>query len=98
MKLGSCGRVTALEQAQENRICLNVTYAQPVKRGCAEIIDEIHPLYDIPVLVKTDRNVTAVHLPLRGEKLPFSTEAGGYVFRIPKLQCHETVVLTYEEN
>ena len=98
MKMGSCGRVTALEQAEKNRICLNITYAQPVKRGCAEIIDEIQTLYDIPVRIKTDRKVVGVSLPLRGEQLPFGKEADGYFFRIPQLQCHETVVLEYEAN
>lgn len=98
MKMGSCGRVTALEQAEKNRICLNITYAQPVKRGCAEIIDEIQTLYDIPVRIKTDRKVVGVSLPLHGEQLPFCKEEGGCSFRIPKLQCHETVVLEYEAN
>lgn len=95
IRLGSCGRITALEQ--ERRLCLNITYAQPVKRGSAEIIDEIQTLYDIPVRVKTDRKVKQVLLPLQDKVLSFCEEDGGYEFCIPRLHCHETVVLEYEE-
>lgn len=93
--LGSQGRATMIHQPEENRYCLNMVYAAPVRRGCAEIIEDLLPLYDIKVTVTVDKPIHKVSLPQTGESLPFTTENGTLHVTIPKLQCHTTVVLEY---
>jgi hypothetical protein len=97
VKLGSCGRVTAINQSAKSRYCINLTYAAPAKRGVAEIIDDIIPLYNIPCSIKTDKNVTRVYSPITNEELEFKNCEGRISFVIPKIECHNTVVIEYKE-
>ncbi len=73
-----------------------MTYACPVKRGAAEVIEDILPVYDIHVSVATNKTVKTVRLPLSGEGLSFCQENGYVRFTVPQLLCHTTVVLEYE--
>lgn len=95
VRLFSEGRCRLIRQPEENRYCLNMTYASPCKRGEAEIIDEILPLYDIPAEIRIDEDIKVVRTVTGGETLPFTKENGVVRFTIPKLQCHECVVLEY---
>lgn len=91
----SQGRCRMIKQSEKNRYCINMTYAAPVKRGCAEIIEDIVPIYDIPFTVAVEETVKSIYLPLKDTYLDFSTEDGAVRFTLPKLNCHETVVLNY---
>ena len=96
VNLGSCGRVTVIDQNNESRYCVNLTYAAPQKRGVAEIIDDILPLYNIPFALKTDKKVTRVYSPVTNEKIKFKQKDGVVSFVIPKIECHNTVVIEYK--
>ena len=74
-----------------------MTYGSPVRRGCAEIIEDLMPVYDIHVALQTEKTVTQVSLPLSGEVLPFRVEDGVLQFTVPTLLCHTTVVIHYED-
>ena len=93
--LGSQGRCTMIHQPDKHRYCVNLTYAIPTKRGKAQIIEDIMPLYNIHAEIKTTEPIKSVYLGLTGEKLPFSTENGRTHFTIPKLQCHTSVIAEY---
>jgi len=93
--LGSQGRVTVIEQPDNNRYCVNMVYAAPVKRGKAEIIEDLLPVYNIRCSLKTDKTIHAVSLPLTGEQLSFCQEDGIVSFTVPELTCHTSVVLQY---
>jgi len=92
---GAQGRCRMIKQEDENRYCINMTYAAPVKRGRAEIIEDIVPIYDIPISVKVPEKITSVTLPLKDKEIPFTYENGWVSFKLDKLQCHETLVLKY---
>jgi hypothetical protein len=93
--LGSAGRVTMIRQAEKSRYSINLTYAAPQTRGAAQIIDEILPVYDIKLEIKIPERVKAVRLPLQDKALDFACEDGKVSFTLPKLHCHETVVIEY---
>ncbi len=95
MDIGSEGRATLRSQPKENRYCINMVYASPVKRGCAEIIDDIMPVYSIDIEVTVPENIKAVRTVIGGEQLPFEYKDGVCKFTVPKLHCHEAVVLEY---
>lgn len=93
--LGAQGRCVVIHQEEENRYCFHMTYACPVKRGVAEVIEDVLPVYNIACTLKTDKKVQKVSLPLENAELPFTQEKDGVSFTLPKLQCHSLVVLKY---
>lgn len=93
--LGSQGRCTAICQPEKNRYCVNMVYASPVRRGKAEIIEDILPLYNIKVTLKTDKAIKRVYLPLTGEELEFTVSDDEIQTVVPELNCHTTVVAEY---
>ena len=93
--LGSSGRVTTQHQSDKRRYSINLTYAAPKKRGMAEIIDEITPIYDIKISMRMPKAAKKVLVPLKGEELEFKYENGEISFTLPKLWCHESIVIEY---
>ena len=92
---GSSGRVTMLRQSDKSRYSINLTYATPMTRGAAQIIDEILPVHDIKIEVKIPEKVKSVCLPLQGKTLDFSDKDGKISFILPRLHCHETIIIEH---
>ncbi len=88
----SAARVNFMHQAAESRYVLHLTYASPIQRGEVRIIEDMVPLFDIPVRVKISENVLRVHLEPQGTDLPFIQEEDRLVAIIPKVLCHQIVV------
>ena len=84
-----------IKQEAENRYCINLAYASPSRRGSAEIIDDIVPIYDLNLKVNVPERIKRVYLPLKNKELAFEAEDGEIEFLLPKLLCHETIVLEY---
>jgi hypothetical protein len=95
VNIGSSGRVTTQHQANKRRYTINITYAAPKKRGMAEIIDEITPIYDINIEIKIPEIPTRVLVPLKDQELKFKTDGNKISFTLPKIWCHESVVIEY---
>ncbi|MBQ1223603.1 MAG: hypothetical protein IIX84_04880, partial [Oscillospiraceae bacterium] len=93
--LGSQGRVTMIRQSEKSRCCMNMTYALPVKRGMAEVIEDIMPVYNIKVKVKVKENIKRVYLGVSGEEIKTGRNGNEVSFTIPELNCHTTVVMEY---
>lgn len=93
--LGSQGRCTAIEQKQNSRYCINLLYAAPHRRGEAEIIEDILPVYNIEITLATDKAIQKVYNALTGEVLAFTKQADGIAFTLPKLECHASIVCEY---
>lgn len=89
----SQGRATIIQQ--ENRYCVNLAYASPIRKGRAEIIEDIVPIYNIKAEIKTDKNIKRVYNPLTNEELEFKQEEGKVSFVVPKLHCHTSVVVEF---
>ncbi|MBV9848121.1 MAG: beta-galactosidase trimerization domain-containing protein [Armatimonadetes bacterium] len=90
------GVVTLTEQQEADRYVNHLLYASPVKRGDGiEVIEDILPLHDVQVSLRLPRTVKRVSLAPQGEDVPF-TQAGGAVrYTVPRLECHQMVVLDY---
>ncbi len=93
INLGAQGRITMSEK--ENSYVLNMTYASPVKRGCAEIIDDIMPIYNIPVKVNVKEKIKRVYSPVENTDYAFTQKDGSVEFPIDKIHCHNVVVVEY---
>ena len=93
--LGAQGRCRLVDQPEERRLCLNMVYAVPTRRGMAEIIEDMMPVYDIRVSLATDKAIKRVHLPLENAEVDYTYENGILTFTVPKLQCHNVAVIEY---
>lgn len=93
--MGAMGRVTMIHQKDQSRYCLNLLYAAPVKRGLAEVIEDIMPVYNVEIALDIPETVTRAYLPLTGQELPVTVEDGLQKLVLPKLECHESIVFEY---
>jgi len=93
--LGSQGRATMIRQPEQNRYCLNMVYAAPSRRGCAEIIEDILPVYDIQVRLSVPETIQKCWLLNGNTELKVQRDGAYQYVTVPKLECHETVVMEY---
>ncbi|WP_127584924.1 alpha-amylase family protein [Paenibacillus koleovorans] len=88
------GIVTLMKQAAESRYVNHLLYASPVKRGTSvEVIEDILPLYLIEVQIRLDRKPARVYLAPDGQELPFQWNGEYVSYTVPRLECHQMVVL-----
>ncbi len=93
--MGALGRATMIKQETEKRYCLNMVYAVPTRRGRAEIIEDIFPVYDITVKLIVPEKIIRAYLPLTGTELEIISNESEQCVVLPKLLCHETIVFEY---
>lgn len=88
--------VTLNEQAQKDRWVLHILYYVPERRGEAfDVIEDIVPLYELPVSVRIARTVTEVRCVPAGEKLPFDQKNGRVQFTVPAVHGHQMVAVAF---
>lgn len=91
------GVVTLQEQKEEKRLVNHLLYASPVRRGKnIEVIEDIVPIYDVQVSVRTSNRVKNIYLAPQMVSLPFRYEDQTVFYTVPKLECHQMVVVDYE--
>ena len=93
--IGSQGRCTVIRQQDKNRYCINMTYAVSVKRGEAEIIEDIMPIYNVKAELDVKESIKRVYCGLTGEEIPFERCGSKIRFTVPELLCHTSIVLEY---
>ena len=84
-----------IRQPDKNRYCVNMVYASPIRRGAAEVIEDIMPVYNIKVALKVEEKIKRVYLGVTGEELSFETVNGETIFTVAKLDCHTSIVAEY---
>lgn len=95
LNIGSIGRCRMIKQDAFDRYCINMVYASPVKRGVAEVIEDITPLYDIGITLSVPEKIKKISVLNTGKSLDFEEKHGKTSFVLPKLHCHETVIVEY---
>ena len=79
---------------QKERLVLHLLYASPVKRGKnVEVIEDILPLYDIHVKIRTAEPAKKVILEPQKEEIPFVQEKDRICFTVPRLRNHQMAVI-----
>jgi hypothetical protein len=92
--LPSQARLTLMRQDAHKRDVLHLLFATPIKRGHGvEVIEELIPLADVRVAVRRAAKPSRVSLAPQSTALPFTYEGGRVRFTVPKLTCHQMVVL-----
>ncbi len=90
------GVTTVMEQPAENRLVHHLLYASPVRRGQGvEIIEDVLPVYNVHVTLRTGKEPKRVYLASAEEDLPFTYAAGAVSYTLPKLYIHQMIVLEF---
>lgn len=91
----SGGKAHFTRQPLQNRYVLHLLYASPVVRGSMMVVEDLPPLFDVPVSVKIKETLKRVTLQHQDIELPFSTREGRTTVRVPRVECHQIVVFEY---
>ncbi len=97
VRIPSAGRTALRCQKAENRYVFHAAYASPVKRGAAEVIEDIVPLYNVPVSIRMESKPSRVSLVPAMTELHFTYENGILSFVIPCIDCHQAVEIAIGE-
>lgn len=98
------GIVTLAKQSTDRRYISHLLFAYTSIRGEGyigesaypmEVIEDLVPLYNVEMTVKLPEKITGVYLAPQRQKIPFRKEDGGVSYIIPKVDCHQMVVLEY---
>ncbi len=82
---------------QGDRLVHHLIYASPVKRGrCTEVIEDIIPIYDTGVSIRTDRAPSRVYLAPELTPLAFTYAGGRVSYTVPRLECHAMAVIEFD--
>lgn len=89
-------RCHLIRQTDESRYVLHTAYARPVRRGRVEMVEDIVPIYNIPVEIDLSETITAVTLQPQNVSIPFVQENGTLRFNIPKIFSNQAAEIEYE--
>jgi hypothetical protein len=88
------GIATLTEQPAESRFVCHLLYASPVKRGeNIEVIEDLLPLFETEIALRLPNPIRRVSLAPQGSDLPFTQDAEGVHFTVPRWECHQMIVL-----
>jgi hypothetical protein len=93
--LPSAGRVNLLHQPEQRRYVVHLLYGPALQRGRCLVIEDLVPLFDVPVAVRLPEEVKRVRLVPDGEEVDCEREGGVVKVVVPKVECHQAVVFDY---
>lgn len=94
--LPSVARVTVTADSENRREIVHLLYAPVVKRGeNVELIEDLIPLTDISLKVRTRHPVRAVRLVPQNVELPFTVEGDQVALSVSRVLCHQMISLEY---
>ncbi|HWQ54188.1 MAG TPA: hypothetical protein VN442_10925, partial [Bryobacteraceae bacterium] len=84
------------DQPRENRWVLHLLHYIPERRGQDfDIIEDVIPIHDVKVSLRTPKTVRDVSLAPQGTALKFTTANGRTDFVLPKLEGHQMVAVRF---
>ncbi len=94
--LSAQGILTLTKDKKENRLLVHTLYASPVKRGeNTEIIEDILPVYNIDISVKSDEAPKSVRLVPENVNLEYVYKDGRINFTVPKIDCWQITEIQF---
>ena len=95
--LPSQGIVTLTRQ--KSRYVCHMLYASPIKRGNGiEVIEDIIPVYDTEISIKTDERIIGAYLAPQMEQIPLEYKNGRVSVKIKRFECHQMLVLDIQSE
>jgi putative glycosyl hydrolase-like family 6 (GHL6) protein len=93
--LPSTARVSLLHQPARNRYVAHLLYAPPIHRGEVESIEDMPPLYEVPVELRVPQTVKKAYTIPGKNELEITAADGSAKVTVPKFQMHTAVVFEY---
>lgn len=82
--------VTLNRQPAQERYVLHLVYAAPERKGQIDVIEDVVPLFDVPVSIEI-QGVKAVRTVPDAAPLPFESRGDRTEFTVPVVQGHQIV-------
>jgi hypothetical protein len=95
VRLPSAGRVNLVHQPARRRYVAHLLYAPPHARGNCQVIEDFPPLFEVPLALRVPQPIQRAWLPLSGQLLRVTENAGSIGVKVPRVECHEMVVFEY---
>ncbi len=93
VSMPSSGRARFVHQPADNRYILHLLYATPIQRGRTSVIEDLPPIYNVQAQVQVDGVVKRATLAPQGTEIPFEQHGDEVRFNVPKVECHQMLVL-----
>jgi hypothetical protein len=88
----SAMEISVNRQAKPRRLVAHLVNFQPQRRHIhVEWIEELYPVREIPLAVRTGRKPTAVTLAPSGETLPFRMDGAYCHLVVPEVKAHQMI-------
>jgi hypothetical protein len=94
-ELPSAGRISLLHQPDENRYVAHLLYGPALQRGYCLVIEDLVPLFDVPLEVRVPQRINKVYLAPSKQTLTVEQVDGAVKVIVPELRCHQAVVFEY---
>ncbi len=91
----SAGRATFVHQPERHRYVAHLMYGPPLVRGRCQVIEDLVPLYNVPVEIRVSQKVKRACLAPSGRALPIRRSGGAVKVTVPEFSCHQAVVFEY---
>lgn len=95
VEMPSMGRVNLLKQEHKKRYVAHLLYASPIQRGSVRVIEDLIPLYNIPLTIDVEEKVKKAYMIPSGKKLKLKREDGRVSVLVPEFTCHTGIVFEY---
>ncbi len=94
-EMPSSGRINLLHQPEHNRYVAHLLYASPIQRGSVRVIEDLVPIYNIPVTANLPLKVKKAYLAPSGETIQMNWNGSIETMVLPKIEVHTALVLEY---
>lgn len=94
-EMPSSGRINLLHQPEHNRYVLHLLYATPIQRGSVRVIEDLVPIYNIPVTARLPQKIKKAYLVPSGESVKLHWDGSVETMVLPELNVHAAIVLEY---
>ena len=74
----------------------HLLYGPPLQRGQCAVIEDLVPLYDVPLAIDVPEDIVGAYLVPGGQSLPLSPMGSVTTVTVPVVECHQAVVFEYE--
>jgi len=84
-----------MHQPQHRRYVAHLLYGAPLQRGRCLVIEDLPPLYDVPLTVRVPQPIRAAYLVPGRAALPMTHKDGAASVTVSRMQGHQAVVFEY---
>lgn len=96
VEMPSAGRATFIHQPEHSRYVAHLLYGPALKRGDCLVIDDLPPLRNVPITIRTSQKIAHAKLVPSGQKLKLTRTRGAWQVTVPEFSCHQAVVFEYK--